>query len=82
VTRHVGLQHLLGRSVCDADGRDLGVLREVKAERRGDALCVTALVIGKKAWLSRIGWTKIERGEEIPWERVASIGSSIVLRRE
>jgi sporulation protein YlmC with PRC-barrel domain len=68
--------------VRDADGARLGRVKELNAERRGDALCVTTLIVGERAWLSRIGWTDIEHGKEIPWERVAAVGSGIVLGRE
>jgi sporulation protein YlmC with PRC-barrel domain len=82
MTRRLRLYEILGMHVRDADGADLGTVHELKAERRGDALCVTALVVGNKAFISRVGWGKTERGTEIPWERVAAVGSGIVLRRE
>lgn len=82
MTRRLRVYEILGMEVRDADGTGLGTVHELKAERRGDALCVTGLVIGEKAFISRVGWGKTEHGTEIPWERVAAIGSGIVLRRE
>jgi sporulation protein YlmC with PRC-barrel domain len=81
MSRRIPLHTILGMDVHDANGKRLGAVQEMKAERRGDALCVTALVVGDRALLSRIGWTTTEHGQEIPWERVASVGSGIVLRR-
>jgi sporulation protein YlmC with PRC-barrel domain len=81
MTRRVRLHDILSMDVHDADGNHLGRVQELKAERRGDALCVTTLVVGEAALLSRIGWTTTEHGREIPWERIASVGSGIVLRR-
>ncbi len=82
MTRRLRIYQILGLEVRDADGARVGRVHELRAERRGDTLCVTALVVGEKALISRVGWTKTEHGKEIPWERVASIGSDIVLRRE
>jgi sporulation protein YlmC with PRC-barrel domain len=81
MTRRFPLHEIIDMEVRDADGKRLGHVRELKAERCGDALCVTGLVVGDRALLSRIGWTTSEHGREIPWERVAAVGSGIVLRR-
>lgn len=82
MTRRIRIHEILGMEVRDANGARVGTVRELRAERRGDALCVTALVVGEEAFLSRVGWTKIEHGREIPWERVAAVGSGIVLERD
>lgn len=82
MTRQLRIYEILGKEVRDADGARVGKVHELKAERRGHALCVTALVVGDKALISRVGWTKTEHGREIPWERVAAIGSGIVLRED
>jgi sporulation protein YlmC with PRC-barrel domain len=81
MTRRIRLHDIVGMRVRDADGKEIGSVEEVKAERRGDTLCITALLIGDEALLSRMGWTDREYGREIPWDRVAAIGSDIVLRR-
>lgn len=82
MTRSLRVYQILGMKVRDADGATVGTVHELKAERRGDDLCVTALVVGRRALISRVGWTKVEHGVEIPWERVAAIGSGIVLRSD
>lgn len=81
MSRRFPLHEIIDMEVRDADGKHLGHVRELKAERCGDALCVTSLIVGDRALLSRIGWTDTEHGREIPWERVAAVGSGIVLRR-
>jgi sporulation protein YlmC with PRC-barrel domain len=81
MTRRFRLHDILGMEVRDADGNHVGKVEELKAERRGDSFCVTGLIVGDRALLTRIGWTTTEHGHEIPWERVAAVGSGIVLRR-
>lgn len=82
MSRRVRFHDLLGLDVRDHDGHVVGTVHELKAERRGNALCVTGLLVGDTAWLTRIGWADREHGHEIPWERVEAVGSEILLRSE
>lgn len=73
-------QELLGRKVYDAEGKDLGRVFDLAAEREGYSLVVKSLVVGHAAWRSRFGWSTTEHGSEIAWELVASLEPDIRLR--
>ena len=75
---------LLGMSVVAADGQVVGRVRDLKAERRGDALAVTALLVGPAALLQRIAFQlprfSVVPLHPIPWQFVARIDDRIYLR--
>lgn len=50
----VRLELLLGRRVLDRDGRAIGRLEEVRAERDGDECLITDYLIGPAALLERL----------------------------
>lgn len=77
--RTVRLFELLGQDVFTADGRRIGRVYDIVAEKQGDELAVTELLVGPSAWLERFGWTKSAHGRQIPWEAVASFEPRITL---
>jgi sporulation protein YlmC with PRC-barrel domain len=76
----ITVQGLLGWEVIDAQGKKLGRVREVVAERRGDELCVTHFEIGMAALLERFGPSNKSTGRLIAWEEIAELGPPIRLR--
>jgi len=52
--RFVRLENLLGKRVATPDGRRVGRIEEVRAERRGDAYEVTEFHLGTGALLERL----------------------------
>jgi sporulation protein YlmC with PRC-barrel domain len=53
--RELRLDRLLGRPVLGVDGRRIGRLEEVRAEKRGNGYVVTGYVIGAAGLLERLG---------------------------
>jgi sporulation protein YlmC with PRC-barrel domain len=75
-------QALMGRRVYDASGKELGRVYDVETKRIGDDLCVTALLVGARTWLTRFGWTEHEHGQRVPWEEIQSLSPHITVRRK
>jgi sporulation protein YlmC with PRC-barrel domain len=73
---------LVGRSVRDERGRRLGRVCELEAEREGEELCVSALIVGSRSWLERFGWAVEPAGRRIAWEQVLHVTPEIVVRSE
>lgn len=73
---------LLGRRVLDADGRSLGLVRDLEAERRDGDLRVTRLLVGTSAWRTRLSWKPEQNGRMVAWEDIESIFPVIRLRRK
>jgi sporulation protein YlmC with PRC-barrel domain len=75
---------MIGRPVRAANGAHLGRVADLVAERRGDALCVTALLIGPASLVQRISFKRlpifrVAPPSMIPWTEVARIGDAIHL---
>jgi sporulation protein YlmC with PRC-barrel domain len=73
-----------GKRVRTVDGRCLGRVTDLVAEAKGDALCVTALLVGYGGFIRRIGFLHRRllgrvRALEIPWRLVADLGDEIRL---
>ena len=65
------LSHVLGRRVVDTAGRHLGHVFDVEVEWRANALQVTALLVGVRGLLDRLGYPALrERRSKIPWKEV------------
>lgn len=79
-SRRLRLQNLLGETVYDAKERKLGTVRDVVAGKAGDDLRVDALLIGKSAWLTRLGWKESGHGVEVPWADVIQVVPRIIVR--
>ena len=76
---------LVGKHVITVDGHDVGRVADLLAERRGEALRVTALLVGDMELIRRIGFRHLTRGRgipphEVPWRFVARIGDHVYLR--
>lgn len=75
---------LVGKMVIDGDGRAVGRVADVIAERRGESLCVTGLLVGPGALLRRIAFRRWPFGDAplaqfVPWERIERIERRIYL---
>lgn len=77
---------LLGKRVVAADGRQLGRIVDLVAERRGERLCVTALLVGRAGLARRIGVARwplrrlhLAPSHRIPWRLVTRIGGEVYL---
>lgn len=71
---------IVGAKVYDADGKKVGRVDDLVAERRGDSLRVTSLIVGRGGLLDRFGWAKGGHGSTVAWEDVASLQPTIKLR--
>jgi sporulation protein YlmC with PRC-barrel domain len=71
---------LVGKQVITADGERIGRVVDLMARKRGEALCVTALLLGKAGLVERIGIRHLRRPRVIAWEDVARIGKQVELR--
>jgi sporulation protein YlmC with PRC-barrel domain len=86
------LSVLLNREVVTESGQRLGRVHDVRGEIAGGRLQVTGLIAGKLGILERYGvgtsgsggpgQAKVHGHPVIPWERVAHVGSEIVIRDE
>jgi sporulation protein YlmC with PRC-barrel domain len=76
----VRLEDLIGRRVYGADGRKLGRVYDFLAERKGDDLRVTTLLLGPRVWLSRFGWGAKQHGLQVRWEEIDRLSPDIRLR--
>jgi sporulation protein YlmC with PRC-barrel domain len=84
------LSELLKREVVGESGRRMGHVHEVRGELVGDRLRVIGLVAGELGILERYGvgthgsggpdQAKVHGHPIIPWERVISVGTKIVVR--
>lgn len=78
---------LIGKPVRAADGTRVGRVADVLAERQGDALRVTALLVGPSSLMRRISFKRaaifrVAPHRAIPWSDVAAIADTIALRPE
>lgn len=78
---------LIGKPVHAADGAHVGRVTDLIAERRGDTLCVTALLIGPIGLARRISFKRVTLFRLVPartlsWTDVARVGDAIHLRPE
>jgi len=76
------LTDLLGLGVEDEDGRRLGHLHDLIAERRGDNAVIVALLVGSGGVLSRLGLPVGARHDRIGWDQVRRIdGHRVVIAK-
>lgn len=78
---------LIGKRVIAADGKEVGHVADLSAEACGDALCVTALLVGPTALLRRIGsrhlpLLRLLPPRRVPWSAVARVGQEIEITVE
>jgi hypothetical protein len=50
----ISVEHLLGKHVVDSDGKKLGRIHEITAERAEDSCTVNAYLVGGRAMIVRI----------------------------
>jgi hypothetical protein len=74
----VHLELLVGKVVRDADGKKVGRIRSVHAEKKGDDCVVQHWELGGAALLSRlgistlrlVGWPMRKEPRKIPWDQM------------
>ena len=81
---HTRYAELVGKTVVDGDGRTVGRVADLVAERRGDDLCVVGLLVGPGALLRRIAfqrrpWRGGPLAQYVAWEQVDRIEREIHL---
>jgi sporulation protein YlmC with PRC-barrel domain len=81
----VRYHQLVGKTVVTVDGATVGRVADLMADRSGDALVVTALLVGPTAFLRRVGlgrWRPFASGPSrlVPWQAVERIDGRIHLR--
>jgi sporulation protein YlmC with PRC-barrel domain len=85
------LSQLLHRKVVTESGRRLGHVHDVRAERHGDRLVVTAVLVGSRAYLEHFGLglgagrqgTKLRTSARtIPWESVVRFAAGTLVVRD
>jgi sporulation protein YlmC with PRC-barrel domain len=79
-SKSITVHELLGRQVYDADGKKVGRVEDLVAERRGDEFRVTGIVVGRWGLIDRFGWSRTERGPQVPWDEIRSLEPKITLR--
>jgi sporulation protein YlmC with PRC-barrel domain len=80
--KEVHVEHLLGRRVVDSEGRRIGRIHEIQAERGDKSCTVESFHVGNKALIERLAkWavparfgeliqSKLARPYSIPWEQM------------
>jgi sporulation protein YlmC with PRC-barrel domain len=81
--RRLHVEHLLGRTLRDVDGRNAGRIEEIEVENTNRGCFVTAFVLGQKGLLKRLSFRGIGplflpslankgqmRAKEVPWEQL------------
>jgi sporulation protein YlmC with PRC-barrel domain len=85
------LSELLHRKVVTESGRKLGHVHDVRAEQRGERLVVTAVLVGRRAFLEHFGLgvsagkqgTKLRTSADaVPWESVVRLSSGTLVVRD
>jgi sporulation protein YlmC with PRC-barrel domain len=85
------LSELLGRSVRTESGRELGHVRDVRAQIRGDRLLITGVIVGRHALLEHFGIglgggraaRKLRtKAEVVPWSAVVRLGPGTLVVRD
>jgi sporulation protein YlmC with PRC-barrel domain len=84
------LSELLKREVVTEAGLSHGKVHDVRGELENGRLRITGLLCGRHGWLERYGVgtggtggpsvAKVRGYPVIPWERIVSVGSKIVIR--
>lgn len=74
---------LVGKKIISADGKEVGRIADLLAQRQGNELRVVAMRVGSGAFIQRIGFKKMRGKEtpalEIPWEQIARLEKHIYL---
>jgi sporulation protein YlmC with PRC-barrel domain len=82
------LSQLLGTKVTTESGRDLGRVRDVRAELRPRSVAITGLVAGKLGFFERLGIGAPEsrgrnlRRDVVPWSTVVRADAGGIVVRD
>ena len=82
------LSELLGTSVRTESGRQLGCVRDVRAELRPRSVAITGLVVGGSGFLERLGIGAPEsrgrnlRRDVVPWSAVVRADAGGIVVRD
>jgi sporulation protein YlmC with PRC-barrel domain len=85
------LSELLHRKVVTESGRSLGHIHDLRAERRGERLVVTSVLVGRRAYLEHLGLgvsagrqgTKLRTSARaVPWDSVVRFSSGTLVVRD
>jgi sporulation protein YlmC with PRC-barrel domain len=85
------LSELLHRKVVTESGRSLGHVHDLRAEVRSGRLVVTAVLVGRRAYLEHFGLgvsagkqgTKLRTSaRSVPWEAVVRFSSGTLVVRD
>jgi sporulation protein YlmC with PRC-barrel domain len=85
------LSQLLRRKVVTESGRHLGHVHDLRAEQRGGRLVVTAVLVGRRAYLEHFGLgvgagkqgTKLRTSaRSVPWEAVVRLSAGKLVVRD
>jgi sporulation protein YlmC with PRC-barrel domain len=82
------LSQLLGTGVRTESGRQLGCVRDVRAELRPRSVAITALVVGRYGYLERLGIGAPEsrgrnfRQDVVPWSDVVRADTRGIVVRD
>jgi len=80
MSRLVALERYIGKPVCDADGRSIGRLHEIRVREDGSELLVLDYLVGRVGLLERFSLTQLGReigflfgldrpdGYVVPWD--------------
>jgi sporulation protein YlmC with PRC-barrel domain len=82
-TRRVHVEHLLGRTVHDTNGRRVGRIEEIKAEDTSGGCVVSEFVLGREGLWQRLSFHGIAplfiralakkgraRAQTVPWQQM------------
>jgi sporulation protein YlmC with PRC-barrel domain len=79
------LSSLLDRAVVTESGERLGRAFEFHARLDGNEIELTAIVVGRRGFLERLGVVGVRAGRKegaIPWESVVRIGPKTITVRD
>lgn len=78
--REIRVEHLLARRVHDSNGKYVGRIEEIRAERDGTELRVSEFHVGSYALLERMSaigiarallrFAKLRHGYRVPWDQL------------
>jgi sporulation protein YlmC with PRC-barrel domain len=72
------LSDLIGRPVCDASGRGLGRVFELRGRHEGEGIVIDAILVGRQGLVARLRGPA-PRARTIPWAQVSEIGDRILI---
>ena len=83
VSRTLRIADIVGSRIVDADGKRLGRVVDLELDARGRE--VTALVLGRSAWLHRLHLQRLlrrHRAQRVKWSSVATFEGGTIRLKE